>query len=217
MVSKVEWDLIEPHYRAGIRSLKDIGAEFRVSDAAIVKHAKKNGWTRDLAAKIKAKADAKVSAAAVSKLVSAEKAANEQAVVEANAELQYRIRIEHRQDIGRTRQLFKALLAEVETATNEKNLFEAVIARIGNIVGAEQDESVKDVLMEQFADLVGDVRKLTSIGNRIDSAKKLTEILEKLVRMEREAFGITDGESGDGDIDSLLLKLRRAKGGSEPS
>jgi len=52
----IEWDLIEPHYRAGIRSLKDIGKEFGVSDAAIIKRAKRDGWVRDLAAKIQAKA-----------------------------------------------------------------------------------------------------------------------------------------------------------------
>lgn len=43
---QIDWDAIEPHYRAGIRSLKDIGAEFEVSDAAIIKHAKRDGWVR---------------------------------------------------------------------------------------------------------------------------------------------------------------------------
>ena len=32
----VDWDAIGVHYRAGIRSLKDIGAELGVSDAAII-------------------------------------------------------------------------------------------------------------------------------------------------------------------------------------
>ena len=81
----IDWDLVEPHYRAGIRSLADIGKEFLVSDAAIIKRAKRDGWARDLAAKIKAKAVAKVSAAAVSAEVSANQVVREQEVVEANA------------------------------------------------------------------------------------------------------------------------------------
>lgn len=44
--SRVDWDAIEPHYRAGIRALKDIGREFDVSDAAIIKHARLHDWAR---------------------------------------------------------------------------------------------------------------------------------------------------------------------------
>ena len=208
MAKRIEWDLIEPHYRAGIRSLKDIGKEFEVSDAAIVKHAKKVGWVRDLKAKIKAKAEAKVSAAAVSAEVSAARAANEQAVVEANAELQYRIRMEHRQDIGRTRGLFQALLGEVETATREKNTFELVLDRIRKLTECESDETAKKMLFESLADLQADIHKLTSVHGRIDAAKKLTEILERVVRLEREAFGITDDEENKRtSVDDLLEAL----------
>ena len=42
----IDWEAVELQYRAGIRSLKDIGREFDVSDAAIVKRARKEGWIR---------------------------------------------------------------------------------------------------------------------------------------------------------------------------
>lgn len=48
---------VEPHYRAGIRSIKAIPAEFGVSRAAIDKHAKKHGWTRDLRPTIQHESD----------------------------------------------------------------------------------------------------------------------------------------------------------------
>lgn len=63
MAKRIEWDLIEPHYRAGIRSLKDIGKEFEVSDAAIVKHAKKVGWVRDTTARSRLKGRAQAGVA----------------------------------------------------------------------------------------------------------------------------------------------------------
>lgn len=80
MAKSIDWESVEGAYRAGIRSLKDIGAEFGVSDAGIIKRAKRDGWARNLAAKIAARAEAKVSAAVVSDLVSAQRAFNEERI-----------------------------------------------------------------------------------------------------------------------------------------
>lgn len=52
----VDWDAVEREYRIGLRSLKDIGVEFGVSDAGIIKRAKRDGWVRDLSARIESKA-----------------------------------------------------------------------------------------------------------------------------------------------------------------
>lgn len=208
----IDWEGVELHYRAGIRSLKDIGSEYGVSDAGIIKKARALGWVRDLSAKIKAKADARVSAAAVSEEVSIARAANEQAVVEANAELQYRIRMEHRTDIGKTRGLFKKLLAEVESATDEKDSLKAFLTKAAYMVDrALEDVTDKLDISETrglLKDIRDDVHKLTSLSNRIEQTKKLTEVLEKLVRLEREAFGISNEEGGGGSsIDDLLSKV----------
>ena len=114
---QIDWDVIEPHYRAGIRALKHIGEEFGVSDAAIIKHARKFGWTRNLLAKIQAKADEKVSAAMVSDLVSAGKKLTEADRIESDSTLQADVRISHRKDIGRYNSLVAKLFREVENAT----------------------------------------------------------------------------------------------------
>jgi hypothetical protein len=121
--ANVDWDALEPHYRAGIRALKDIGAEFDVSDAAIIKHARKNGWDRNLKAKIQAKADAKVSAAMVSVEVSAGQKLTETVRVDIESEIQSRIRLAHRSDIGRGRSLAMALFAELEGVTADPEAF----------------------------------------------------------------------------------------------
>ena len=51
----VDWEAVEREYCFGLRTLKDIGAEFGVSDAGIIKRAKRDGWVRDLSSKIRAK------------------------------------------------------------------------------------------------------------------------------------------------------------------
>lgn len=42
----IDWESVETQYRIGLRSLKDIGLEFDVSDAAIIKRARRDGWVR---------------------------------------------------------------------------------------------------------------------------------------------------------------------------
>lgn len=111
---RVDWDAIEPHYRAGVRSLKDIGSEYGVSDAAIIKHARKFDWSRNLAGKIQAKADAKVSAATVSAEVRESKKLTEAARVEVESEVQARIRLSHRTDIQRSKRIANKLLEVLE-------------------------------------------------------------------------------------------------------
>lgn len=196
----IDWGAVELHYRAGVRSLKSIGTEYGVSDAGILKRVKRDGWTKDLSAKIKAKAEAKVSAAAVSAEVSEQRAANEQQVVEANADLQYRIRIEHRSDIGRSRNLFRALLAELEAETQNVELFKSL--------GELLDESGPDPTGTWRKDKLNELyQKVVSQTGRIDGAKKLTEMLEKLVKLERQAFGISDGEDEKEGFDQALKSL----------
>ena len=101
----IDWEAVELHYRAGIRSLKDIGAEYGVSDAGIIKRAKRDDWERDLRAKIQAKAEAKVSASLVSAEVSAQTKASERQIVDANASKIADVRLAHRHDIQRKRQV----------------------------------------------------------------------------------------------------------------
>jgi hypothetical protein len=110
----IDWEALELQYRAGIRSLKDIGKEFDVSDAAIIKRARRDGWDRDLKAKIQAKADAKVSASLVSIEVSERKKLTESAIIEAVAVASATVQITQRTDIKRARDLNMVLLAEIE-------------------------------------------------------------------------------------------------------
>lgn len=50
----VDWLSIEKHYRAGIFPLRKIADEYGVTEGAIRKRAKRDGWSRDPSAKIKA-------------------------------------------------------------------------------------------------------------------------------------------------------------------
>lgn len=114
---RVDWDALQPHYEAGIRTLKALGEEFGCSNAAIVQHAKRRGWSRCLKGKIQAKADAKVAAALVAQEHKDSPAGRltEAIRVEVESEVQARIRIEHRSDISRAKRIVNRLFERMET------------------------------------------------------------------------------------------------------
>lgn len=201
---RIDWEAVEILYRAGLLSLREIAEEHGITHGAINKRAKRDGWTRNLEARIRAKADAAVSRAAVSEEVSAQKLVTERVIVEANAELQYRIRIEHRQDIGRTRKLFQNLLGELEITTDNVGLFE----RLGELL----DESGEDENGKSRQDKLNEIyRKVISLGGRVDSSKKLIEMLEKVIRLEREAFNISGAPELGDDQGQQISNLELAR------
>ena len=88
---KVDWERIEPDWRAGIKSVQQLVDEYAaatsivVSLTAINKHFKKLGVPRDLSKKIQDKADAMVSAAMVSGKVSILTTATDAEIINVNA------------------------------------------------------------------------------------------------------------------------------------
>ena len=199
--AKVDWEAIEPHYRAGIRSLRDISNEFNVTNPAVIKHAKLHKWTRDLTAKIKARTDLKLSEAMVSKEVSALTKVTEEIRIEVESQVQSRIVITHRADINRFRALVIKLLGEVEVQTDHPGEF-AELAEI--IIWKDAGEvQTKDEVrrMERMQQLFNMVM---SNPGRVDSMKKLADTLKTLIGLEREAFGLDKGINKDMSIGELL-------------
>lgn len=181
-----DWDRIEIDYRAGVKTLRQIADEHGITHGAVNKRAKAKSWARDLNAKIQAQAEAKVSKAAVSTEVSKAKAVTETTIVEANADAIVRIRLAHRQDIGRTRGLFRTMLGELEASSTPEG--QALLEEMFDVVHGKDDPEDKGSRRAEKLRQMLD--RALELRDRVDTAKKLAETLEKLVRLEREAFGI---------------------------
>jgi hypothetical protein len=192
-----DWERIEADYRAGVLSVREIAASQGITHGAINKRAKRDGWERDLSARIQAKADALVSKAEVSTQVSTERAATDKLIVEANAEAIARVRLSHRSDISRSRRLAMALLEELEVATGSIELFQ----ELGDFLRSDD---------EKGADKRNDVyqRVISSVG-RIDSMKKLSDTLKTLVGLEREAYGLAAATEEQGSGPAAYTKVER--------
>lgn len=198
----IDWEAVEVQYRAGVRSLKDIGAEFGVSDAGILKRVKRDGWSRDLKAKIRARAEAKVSAATVSAEVSAQTKITEALTIEVEGEVRARIELTHRKDIGRTKALALKLLAELEAQTDNSHLFEQLAELLTDPVdGEDASPAAKErqyKRMEAF-------RAALSLGGRTKIMKDLGDTLKTLIGLEREAFGIDEKKVVSGTIGDISI------------
>ncbi|ARU06150.1 hypothetical protein CCO03_17030 [Comamonas serinivorans] len=179
-MAAIDWERIELDYRAGIKTLRQIAEEHGITHGAINKRAKRDGWVRDLSQKIQAKADALVSKAAVSSEVSRESKFTERQVVDANAQTVADVRLAHRHDIHRARRLTNALLSELEQQTDPQTL--ALLSDLGDAL-RNPDERGNDKLNDLYQAII-------SLPERSKTLKVLAESLQKLVDMERTAFGM---------------------------
>ncbi len=182
-----DWERIELDYRAGVKTLRAIAEEHGITHGAVNKRAKARGWARDLATKIKAEAEARVSKAAVSKEVSTAREVSEREVVAANAEAITRVRLSQRADITKGRDIVAKLLAELEATTDNAALF----AELGELM-RRPDDAGRDRLNDIY-------QKVISTSGRINDLKGLAESMTKLVTLERQAWGLDEPTKPPGD------------------
>lgn len=197
-----DWERIEAEYRAGLLSLREIAAPFKVTEGAIRKRAKRDGWERDLGPKIQAKADALVRKDAVRAEVRNRAAASERDIVDANATAVATVILAQRTDITRSRTLAMKLMSELEAQTGN---FPGLVA-LGEIL-RQPDDNGADKLNDLY-------RAIISLPERTKTMKALAESLKNLIALEREAFNI-DGApppppSGTTDWTTIAPEDRQA-------
>ena len=192
LTSAVDWESIERDFRAGVKTLRAIASEHAVSHQAIDKRAKKEGWPRDLSAKIAAERQKQVDRAAVDKPV--DKIA-EKEVVDANATLQADIILAHRVDIPRKRALVAKLFAEIEAQTDGGDLLEQLTLAL------RQGDH------DKLADMA---RRVASLPQRIKGVAELITAYKSLIGLERQAFGI-DSDAAMGDKVTLTISREDAR------
>lgn len=202
-----DWERIEQLYRAGLLSVREIASAHGITHGAINKRAKRDGWVRDLKAKIKAKADSLVSKSVVSTEVSKEQLATDRDTVEANAQVIANVRISHRTDIGRYRKLANSLLEELEGMTDNRDLFD----QVGELLRSEDDNG-QDKLNDLY-------QKVISLPSRTKTLKDLGDTLKVLIGLERQAYSIDEEQPVDDrsklteeELDRRIAKLQGSAG-----
>jgi predicted DNA-binding protein YlxM (UPF0122 family) len=190
MFKRPGWEAIESAYRAGVMSIREIASQYEITHQAISKRAKKEGWERDLKAKVKARAE---------NLVAAEKAISERQLIEANAEVIANVRMEHRGDIRRARELTNSLFDELSAECTDV----PALRKLGELM-FEPDCNGRDKLNELYNSII-------SLPERVKSAKALSETLKNLIGLERQAYGLDDTQQNkvSDSISSLMDDLSK--------
>ncbi|HBC6231002.1 TPA: hypothetical protein KEW28_002796 [Proteus mirabilis] len=180
MAKRPYWEAIESAYRAGVMSIREIASQYEITHQAISKRAKKEGWERDLKAKVKARAENLVAKREVASLVATEKAISERQLIEANAEVIANVRMEHRGDIRRARELTNNLFDELSAECADV----PALRKLGELMFSPDDNG-RDKLNEIYHSII-------SLPERVKSAKSLSETFKNLVGLERQAYGLDD-------------------------
>lgn len=188
----IKWELLEADWAAGIKSPRQMAAEYqvatgqKVSHEGIRKHFDEVGLKRDLQGKIKQRAQELVDRQLTEGVLKLP-AATEKQIVEVAARNQADIILNHRSDIQRYKSIASALLAELEATTANKELFD----NLGFLLRSEDEKGV---------DKLNDVyQKVMSLPGRSSVMKQLAETLKILIGLERQAFGLSDNANGDSD------------------
>ncbi|ARA23692.1 hypothetical protein GWI87_16310 [Proteus sp. G4377] len=180
MAKRPDWEAIESAYRAGVMSIREIASQYEITHQAISKRAKKEGWERDLKAKVKARAENLVAKREVASLVATEKAISERQLIEANAEVIANVRMEHRGDIRRARELTNNLFDELSAECADV----PALRKLGELMFSPDDNG-RDKLNDIYHSII-------SLPERVKSAKSLSETFKNLVGLERQAYGLDD-------------------------
>lgn len=200
----LDWERIEAEYRAGILSLREIGEEFGCTHGAIRKRAAKDGWERDLTAKIKAKAEALVSRDAVSTPVSTDTKVSEREIVEANALVVANVDRRHKATSKRGQELVDKLIAELEITTDNLEDFQ----KLGELLCKDEETDSGRIKEDKLNKIY---HAVISMGGRVDSLKKLAETFDKFAKFERAAYRLDDGAGDEPSADNAPITNEAAR------
>lgn len=178
--TKIDWDAMEPDWRAGIKSKKQLAEEYGVSRAAINNHWAKLKIDRDLTSRIRDSVKAKVTRATVTPGVTPETKVTEQQVVEANADVIAAKLIGQRSGITRRSDLLEKTAADLEAMSDGKDAILQIT------------EALESGNLDQMAEAV---RKVMELPTRIKCLKDLVETQRVLIQLERQSFNIDSGSS----------------------
>ncbi len=164
---QIDWEAIEREYRAGQKSLREIGRGFDCTEGAIRKKAKACGWERDLADRVRKRVREKL----VRKKVRISNISDEE-IIETNADEGVQLVFSHRKDIAALQELEEQLIAELK------------------------DNPTKLYITQYQGEIVQKTVGLTA-SERSAAANNLANVQHKRIQLERQAFNLDEPENSD--------------------
>ncbi len=189
MTKVVDWDELQKDYHPGLMSLREIGKKYGCTEGAIRKKAKREGWPRDLSAKIESKAAELVRNEEVRNSV---RKATEADVINANAVTSANIQIAERREVTKIKSIAMRLCDELEDMVEDVEGH----VKLAEILASNNS----DAMQRRF-------NKVADFSGRVDNMKKLSDTMNTLVTLERKVYKI-DTDTAQGGVEDFLKKFR---------
>jgi hypothetical protein len=199
----VDWELIEKDYRAGLKTLRQIGEERGVSHTAIQKKAKQFGWTRDLSEKIQQKAKAKVAKQVVAKEVSKEKQLSDAETVEAYSDVVASVDMIQRDDVKLAIDNSRGQLKELVALSDPK------FAEVLEALAEAYDESGPTANGGWKTDKTNELyRYIISLAGRVKMSKEIAASHGVYIPLQRKIFGLDAEKKSAGEFEEMLRQVQ---------
>lgn len=190
MSEKTDWEAIRAEYRAGQLSNVMLGKKYGVSEGAIRKRVKAEGWQKDLASEVRAQVREKL----VREEVRTPNARDKE-IVEAAANTGADVVRRHRRDIAKGHDLVNLMFGQLEQAASSR-------AEIEGLICEETDGDENGRRRSQML-------KLVSLSTHAGVLRDLSTALKNLIPLERQAYNLDEQQHEEPYED----RLRRVLGG----
>lgn len=171
-----DWESVEREYRAGVLSVREIGKAAGVSHVAVLKKAKREGWTQNLAARVKE--------AVTTKLVTADVTiGNQREVIEAVALRSVDVILAHRKDIAKLRAMATAMTAELEADAEKPVKDRMSLKERASIIESLSRTTARAIVLERQAFGLDDDTKAPDSVEAADASSPRGEIERRLSRL----------------------------------
>ena len=178
-----DWETIEKAYRAGLLSVNQIAKNHEITEGAIRKRAKRDGWERDLTARVQEAVRTKAVREAVRK-EAAHQPETEQEIIDQYAEIGSAALALHRRDIDLLRKRRERLMEHwdriVGTNTTDPN--------------AESEQH--------------DLRTIDGATSILESVSRIDE---RIVKLERQALNLDTKNDGRVSLEDAIEQLLQAE------
>lgn len=195
--AKTDWEAVERDYRAGLLSLREIAGPAGITEGAIRKRAKVNGWERNLTAKVNEKVRNDLVRAEVR---AAHRESTEREIIDQAAATVVQVVRSHRTRISKHTELVELLSEQLVSAAGKREDIEDVIF---DETALDKDGKRRSAMM-----------RAVSLPTHASTAVNLANALKTLIGLERQAFSIKD--ESEAPIDPLATLLSRVNGTALP-
>lgn len=172
-----DWEAIEREYRAGQISVRAIASQHGLTEGAIRKRAKAEGWSRPLAEKVRAAVREKlVRADGTQDGTQSDRVRTDAETIDFAANRGVELVRQHRASLGRANAIIAKLLDELESVTDNRSDIEDAIEVD---TASEKSPRRRDAML-----------RAVSLPSRAQTARELSQAMKNLIPLERQAFNL---------------------------